>query len=266
MHENKEQKLNNLKEKLMERNYPAELIDDKFKKAGENDRKSLIFKKRKPKNTKDKKVRCMLTYNQSNPPIHKWVRTSKKLLEKNERAKELGETIQICTKQPKNLQALVGGCKSEPRGGTEATPGAGCFKCGKCRVVCPVLKEGNTFSSTATGKTYRMRQKTTCTSDWVIYLITCKKCKGQYVGKSQTVFKLRHSNHKREIKTKVGGLGHHYGGTGGCTYENISLQIIEQVEEKTPDNLARREQWWQNQLRVFVQNGFKNHCYRKEFT
>ena len=46
----------------------------------------------------------------------------------------------------------------------------------------------------------------------------------------------------------------------------LEMLIIEQVEEKTPDNLARREQWWQNQLRVFVQNGFKNHCYRKEFT
>ena len=36
-------------------------------------------------------------------------------------------------------------------------------------------------------------------SSWLIYLATCKKCRGQYVGKSQTVFKKRHSNHKREI-------------------------------------------------------------------
>ena len=208
----------------------------------------------------------MLTYNETNPPIHKWVRTSKKLLEKNEKAKELGDTIQLCTRQPKNLQALVGGFKNEASGPTEVPPDAGCVKCGKCRVVCPVLNEGNTFKSTATGKTYKIRQKITCFSDWVIYLITCKKCKGQYVGKSQTSFKLRHSNHKREIKNEIGGLGHHYGGRGGCKYENVSIQIIEQVHVKNPEILAKREQWWQSQLRVFVQNGHRNHCYRKEFS
>ena len=86
------------------------------------------------------------------------------------------------------------------------------------------------------------------------------------MGKSQTIFKKRHSNHKSEFKTKIGGLGHHYGGAGGCQYENVSIQIIEQVHEKTPEKLARREQWWQNLLRVFVQNEFKNHCYRKDFS
>ena len=29
------------------------------------------------------------------------------------------------------------------------------------------------------------------------------------------------------------GLGHHYGGTYGCGYENISIMIIEQVYPKT---------------------------------
>jgi hypothetical protein len=263
--ENKEENLENLKEKLLERNYPTELIERKFESACKKDRKSLIFQKRRQKNKKDGKIRCMLTYNKSNPPIHKWVRAGKKLLEKSEQAKALGEAIQICTKQPKNLQALVGGCKNEPRV-AEIPPDAGCVKCGKCKVVCPVLKESKTFTSTATKKTYNIKQKISCGSDWVIYLITCKKCSGQYVGKSKTSFKLRHSNHKCEIKRETGGLGQHYGGRGGCGYENVSVQIIEQVNLKTFDNLAKREQWWQNQLRVFVQNGHKNHCYRKEFT
>ena len=51
-----------------------------------------------------------------------------------------------------------------------------------------------------------------------------------------------------------------------CGYQNFAVQIIKQVKLKTFENLARREQWWQNQLRVYVQNGHKNHCYRKEIT
>ena len=67
-------------------------------------------------------------------------------------------------------------------------------------------------------------------------------------------------------KKRVGGLGHHYGGGGGgdCAYEDISITIIEQVEKKTFEFLADRECYWQHQLRVYVQNGGKAHCYRKD--
>ena len=83
------------------------------------------------------------------------------------------------------------------------------------------------------------------------------------MGKSTTPFKKRHSNHKQEIKKLYGGLGHHYGGTG-CGYENMSIQIIEGVEQGDQKTLANREIFWQNQLRCYVQNGGNAHCYRKE--
>ena len=107
--------------------------------------------------------------------------------------------------------------------------------------------------------------QTECKSDWVVYLGTCLKCKGQYVGKSKTVMKVRHSNHKQEIKNVVGGLGHHYGGAGVCGYNNLTLTIIEQVEEKNMEFLAERELYWQHQLRVYLENGYRNHCRKKEF-
>jgi hypothetical protein len=52
-----------------------------------------------------------------------------------------------------------------------------------------------------------------------------------------------------------GGLGHHYGGSEGCGYENLSLTIIEQVKEKNLKFLAERELYWQHQLRVYIENG-----------
>ena len=107
------------------------------------------------------------------------------------------------------------------------------------------------------------KKKLTCDSSYLIYLATCKQCRGQYVGKSQTPFKKRHSNHKQEIRKKVGGLGHHYGGNG-CGYENFSVQLIDQVEEGDRVALAEKEVYWQNQLRCYVQNGGRAHCYRKE--
>ena len=139
----------------------------------------------------------------------------------------------------------------------------GCWKCRKCSVGCSVLIEGRKFTSTNTKKTYTIRKNLTCNSKFVIYLATCQKCSGQYVGKSTTAFKTRHSNHRQEIKNKIGGLGNHYGGEG-CGKENVKIQIIDQVEEGDRKALANAEIYWQNQLRVYIQNGGNAHCRRKE--
>ena len=262
--EDRDKHLDVLRKKLEERNYPKELIEEQFRRAKMKDRKSLIYQKRNPNTKKDQKVRLIFTQNQANPPLHKWIRECKPLL-KSEKPKAIGDNIQIGYKQPKNLQRLVGGSMGGPGGGPKTPPpDAGCKKCKKCKVACPILEETKTFKSTNTGKVYNIKESVTCTSDWVIYLSTCKKCAGQYVGKSKTPFKLRHSNHKIEIRDKRGGLGSHFGGRGGCGYEHISIVIIEQVKNKNLKYLAAREVFWQHQLRVFVENGGRAHCIRKD--
>ena len=40
--------------------------------------------------------------------------------------------------------------------------------------------------------------------------------------------------------------------------------LIEQFEGGNLESLAEREVFWQNLLRVYVQNGHKAPCYRKE--
>ena len=57
-------------------------------------------------------------------------------------------------------------------------------KCNESR--CDMCKNfmvfKNEFTCTATGKLYKVRSDLTCKSDSVIYLISFKKCKQQYVG------------------------------------------------------------------------------------
>ena len=201
----------------------------------------------------------IFTPNSGNPPLSMWLRQAKQCLLKNEKAKKMGDKMQICFGQPRNMKRIATQ-KNKPK---LIEPDPGCRKCGKCRVSCPILKEGKQFTSTNTKRTYPIRQKLTCDSSYLIYLATCKNCSGQYVGKSQTSFKKRHSNHKCEIRKIIGGLGHHYGGNG-CGYEHLSIQLIEGVEEGNQQALCDREIFWQNQLRCYVQNGGNAHCYRKE--
>ena len=256
-----EKHLSLLKTKLLDRNYPINLINYQFSRARKSVRKDLIFQPKKSK-TKDQKVRLIFTHNSGGPPLHKWFREGKKLLVKNDEAKKMGENFQIAFRQPKNLQRIVCGPKKSAENIHSNI--SGCFKCNHCRVACPILTEGGSFTSTNTGKTYKIKQFIDCDSMNVIYLSTCKKCKGQYVGKSKTKFKLRHSNHKQEIKKCYGGLGHHYGGDDGCGYENLTIMLIEKIQDSKCDTLADRETFWQHQLRVYVENGHRGHCYRKD--
>ena len=66
--EDLEKNLDILAHKLLERNYPETLIEEKFKKAKSKDRK---------KSSTDDKVRGIFTHNAANPPLQKWIRVCK---------------------------------------------------------------------------------------------------------------------------------------------------------------------------------------------
>ena len=57
------------------------------------------------------------------------------------------------------------------------------------------------FTSKVVGKTYFIKGDLSCNSKNVIYLITCDKCKDEYMG-SAVDFKPRSRVHKSDIKTK----------------------------------------------------------------
>ena len=145
----------------------------------------------------------MLTHNEP-PHLHQWVREAKKLFARNNDANTIGQNIQISTKQPKKLQKIVRESNFQ-EGGFEPPSNPGCFKCGKCKVACPIIKESKLFTSTNTKKNYKIKKYLDCNSEYVVYLGTCKKCGGQYCGKSKNKFKVRHSGHKQEI-TKIMGV------------------------------------------------------------
>ena len=185
--------LEQLKTKFLERHYPQNIVDMQIERAKQRDRKQLIYQGSKKKKTADKKIRLIFTNNASNPPIYKWLREGKKFL-KSTKAKKMGESLQVVYKQPKNLQRIVSGCTKFER--RQPVQGEGSHTCNSCMVACPVVKEATVFRSTNTRKIYRIRQRMDCSSSFVVYLATCRRCQGKYVGKSVTTFKLRHSNHK----------------------------------------------------------------------
>ena len=90
----------------------------------------------------------------------------------------------------------------------------------------------------------------------MVYLISCKLCKDQYVGSAyKNNFKSRFRVHKSDINTGKDRLGVVKHVLTKCTdvgrLENIEIHLIEQVEKGDYDvegKLWCREQYWQAQL------------------
>ena len=53
--EDRDEHLNNLKGKFLDRNYPQKLVEEQFMKEKLKDRKDLIFQDRKDKSKRDRK-------------------------------------------------------------------------------------------------------------------------------------------------------------------------------------------------------------------
>ena len=126
----------------------------------------------------------------------------------------------------------------------------------RCDTCQNYLVRKNEFTCTVTGKTYKVRSKSRCTSSNVIYLISCKLYKEQYVCSAfKNNFKSRFRVHKSDIITRKDkcSVAKHFltKCTNGNKVENIGAQLIEQVQEGNYDLEGRlwcRKKYWEAQL------------------
>ena len=75
-----------------------------------------------------------------------------------------------------------------------------CTKCGdpKCK-TCPLLLTGPTFSGSIDPRTFKVKGQITCKTKNLIYLITCRACRQQYVGETGRKLCERVCDHRSAI-------------------------------------------------------------------
>ena len=104
------------------------------------------------------------------------------------------------------------GMSSKPSLGKDITDGTQSVHvsvCGSDRCkACVHIIEGNTFTSNVNKCKYNVKSPTNgrtldCGSSKVIYLISCRKCGVQYVGKTAQTLRCRLNNHRNRIKQLV---------------------------------------------------------------
>ena len=150
--------------------------------------------------------------------------------------------------------------KDELSRGPRPTKGqaAPCKKA-KCK-TCSQVKTTSEFKSHSTGKTFEINQVLNCESHNVIYLISCKKCNLQYVGKTETSLGARFSRHKTSIRLKYDKPVAYHFNQPNHNLEDCCIIPIEQLQvrfDKKSNTAAirKREDFWIEQLNTVEPNG-----------
>ena len=124
----------------------------------------------------------------------------------------------------------------------------------KC-ATCQHFNTQNFFESTTTKARYRIRQSFTCSSKNVIYLITCNKCKKQYVGQTTKSLKERINHHRSSIHTKQKRYISVHFNFPDHNLKNLTVQIIDTT---TSEKLSLLEKFWIKKLQTTRPNGLNN--------
>ena len=126
----------------------------------------------------------------------------------------------VAYKRPPNLKQKLIRSKLPPLSLLNIRPKReriGMKKCRRLRCeTCDFVREGKTLKASATTAVATINAAVDCRSENYIYLIHCKKCRLQYVGKSSVEFSTRMVQHCRDITNANlhKAVGDHFNGKG----------------------------------------------------
>ena len=197
----------------------------------------------------------IITHHPSNPPLKKWLSdTQANVLHVSKRMKKaMPEVPIIGERNCKNLKNML--MPSQLPIAKDLQPG--CYKCTKKCILCNKhLIETHTFQSSQTKETFTIRNKLTCETTNVIYLLFCDKCDHcQYVGETKNQLKTRFYLHRSHIKQNTGTLVTKHFNSPGHSLDNMKCIAIEKVfSESLPARLTR-ENFWKAKLKTLTPYG-----------
>ena len=232
-----------LRHMLISRNYNRNIVNAAIIKAKSIPREIALQKVVKKPN---ERVIFVLTFNPRLPSISNIMVKHWRTLTKDKKMLEIfPQPPMTAFRQPSNLKTLL--CKAKLQVPRRFPPNRiipGMKKCGKCPIDIHI-KDGNqkTFSSTNTRECYRLKGEFNCRTNGVIYLITCEKCKIQYVGQSGRSFHDRIREHMYSIVKTENAIGIHFN-SKGHNHLHMNATIVEKVFPNTPQYRLEREDYW----------------------
>ena len=250
--ENLKIRLEELKVMLLSRNYRKNIVNAAIDKALNTPRIEAL--KKVVKNKTDRVI-FAVTYHPMLPSISTILAKHWKSMTRNpDTLKAFPQPPMVAYRQPPNLKKMLVHAKL-PSTSRDKRVQIGAHKCGKqpCK-MCTYVTNSKTFKSSTTGITYNHKNELTCQTKGVVYLITCTKCKKQYVGQTSKSCETRFGQHIYYVGKFMEATGTHFN-LKGHTQANISVTVIEKVTPCTPMFLLEREDYWIRTLKTKAPNG-----------
>ena len=130
------------------------------------------------KENEDNRIRLITTYNQRNAPMKRILQKYIDWLDKTK--KDIcSKDLQMVYKKARNLKQMLVKGKINTH---QPTLGFS-TKCNKPCKTCPRMDTSNTITS-LDGISYKIQDKFTCQSRYIVYVMTCTICGKQYMGKT----------------------------------------------------------------------------------
>ena len=197
------------------------------------------------------------TYNPSLPNIGKIINQYWGLLKisTSESVRYLYETKPIVAyKRPANIHDILVHSKLN-----KSAVSYNVTKCNRRRCThCLTINESDCFTSSTISCMHKIKQDLSCISTDVIYLITCKKCKFQYVGQTHQKCANRMNKHKFDIvhfPDMITNVSEHFNSPGHSIHDFTFMPI-----EKVSNNWKRllKETSWMHILGTITPHGMNS--------
>ena len=241
---NRDKRLGELKESLVERGYSPDMLDRELSKARAVPREAAL--KKVVKNQQTKRPVFAVTHDPRLPSVSNLqAKHWRAMVSRNQYLKEVfpAPALTAYRRQPNLRSYLIRAKVSKGRYPTRNQRGM--KKCNRqdC-TACPYVLECKDIK--INGIPWKINKSLNCNSHNLVYAIICKKehCKQTYIGETKRLLKFRLSDHRGYVNTmdRQQATGQHFT-SAGHSLADLAIVAIEQVKKQDVLYRKQREEY-----------------------
>ena len=160
-------------------------------------------------------------------------------------------------RRPKSLRDFLVQARLKPNS-DDVNQNGECRPCGRKRCqYCKMITSAGTVKSSS-GATVRLRQNTDCTTENVVYLISCSSCNKQYVGETKGPLNKRMNGHRddwRHRRFERSPTAEHFHSADHDFLSHASVCCLEHNKEWSDSTRKLRESYWIRRLNTLCPFG-----------
>ena len=200
----------------------------------------------------------MLTYHPDLPKVRDIVDKNWSIIESSDELKDIYQSKPVMAfRRPKSLRDFLVRARLKPNSDDDNQTGE-CRPCGRKRCqCCKMITTAGTVKSSS-GATVRLRQNTDCTTENVVYLISCSSCNKQYVGETKGPLNKRMNGHRddwRHRRFERSPTAEHFHSADHDFLSNASVCCLEHNKEWSDSTRKLRESYWIRRLNTLCPFG-----------